>query len=162
VAAQRGTYVHCLYNGDDLVKETSFPEMDFYLGPPNGSAAETGAGSHIFRRHFASGTVAEWNNNTGKGTITWGRTPAPPAPPAHCGTVMQNTGLRSHDLDRTTTTASLGECCSRCRAEKRCVGYAWHNEEKNACHLHSEGAKGSPGVAGCFSAFLNTSVIADN
>lgn len=70
-AAQRGTYAHCLYNGDNLVSATTFPEMDYFLGPPHGAAAQTTPGSGVWVRHFGNGTRVRWNNKTKKGTIAW-------------------------------------------------------------------------------------------
>jgi hypothetical protein len=164
-AAEPGTYLHCLYTGDELLAKTSFPEMDRFLGAPNGSATETAPGSELYRRFFASGTEVEWNNRTRKGSITWrGQpTPAPTPPPpipASCGPPLQDTGLASHDLGDEVRVASLAECCSRCHGKKHCVGYAWHTEEGNRCHFHSTGAKQNPGVVGCTSGFLVTNSTA--
>ena len=71
-AAERGTYIHCTYNGDDLLAHTSFPEMDYPLGKPRGPAKETAPGNNIWVRHFASGTVATWDNNKKTGRVAWG------------------------------------------------------------------------------------------
>ena len=37
-AAEPGTYIHCVHNGDDLLNATSYPEMDYKLGAPHGTA----------------------------------------------------------------------------------------------------------------------------
>lgn len=74
-AAEPGTYMHCTHNGDDLLNATTFPQMDYPLGPPDGPAVETPAGSQIWVRKFASGTVVTFDNSTARGTgtkIVWG------------------------------------------------------------------------------------------
>jgi hypothetical protein len=70
-AAEPGTYMHCVYNGDQLLNATSFPEIDYKLGAPHGKAVETEPGSNVWRRVFGSGTVVTWNNNNLTGTIAW-------------------------------------------------------------------------------------------
>ena len=45
--------------------------MDNYLGEPHGPAKETLVGSNIWVRHFASGTVATWDNTKKTGTVKW-------------------------------------------------------------------------------------------
>ena len=59
------------HNGDDLLNATSFQEMDYALGAPHGKAQETEPGSNVWRRAFASGTVATWDNNKKTGTVAW-------------------------------------------------------------------------------------------
>ena len=59
------------HNGDDLLNATSFPEMDYALGAPHGKAQETEPGSNVWRRAFASGTVATWDNNKKTGSVAW-------------------------------------------------------------------------------------------
>ena len=39
-AVEPGTYMHCLYNGDELINSTTFPEMEYPLGNPTGPATE--------------------------------------------------------------------------------------------------------------------------
>jgi hypothetical protein len=70
-AAEEGTYIHCTHNGDDLLNATSFQEMDYHLGAPDGKAKETESGSGIWRRRFGSGTVVTWDNKKHTGTISW-------------------------------------------------------------------------------------------
>lgn len=70
-AVERGTYMHCTYNGDDLIGQTSFTDMDNYLGKPKGPAQETPAGSDIWVRMFASGTVVTYDNRKKIGTVAW-------------------------------------------------------------------------------------------
>lgn len=70
-AAEPGTYMHCVYNGDDLLSHTSFPEMDYVLGEPKGPAKETKQGSNVWMRHFASGTVVTYDNNKKTGNVAW-------------------------------------------------------------------------------------------
>ena len=70
-AAEPGTYIHCVHNGDDLLNATSFPEMDYKLGAPHGTAQETAVDSGIWVRRFASGTVATWDNNKKSGSVEW-------------------------------------------------------------------------------------------
>jgi len=71
-AVEPGTYMHCTYNGDALLSDTTFPEMDHPLGAPDGPATEKTPGDGVWTRRFASGTVAVWNENTQTGTVTWG------------------------------------------------------------------------------------------
>lgn len=71
-AVTPGTYMHCTYNGDDLVGNTGFPGMNSPLGEPAGDAVETPAGSDIWIREFASGTKATWNNAKRRGSVQWG------------------------------------------------------------------------------------------
>lgn len=69
-AAEPFTYVHCTYNGDDLLTSTEFPEMNKPLGAPLGPATEIRSG--VWSRKFASGTLVEWDNTKQTGTVTWG------------------------------------------------------------------------------------------
>jgi len=58
----------------DLLGATSFPEMDRYLGPPNGRAIETVPGSNVWRRSFGGNgapTVVEWDEHKQAGRIAW-------------------------------------------------------------------------------------------
>lgn len=68
-AAQPYTYMHCMGNTDDLLGETTFPEMEYKIGEPKGDAHETEKG--VWRRDFASGTFVVWDNNVKQGTVTW-------------------------------------------------------------------------------------------
>ena len=71
-AAEPGTYMHCLYNGDDLVTETTFPELAFPLGKPTGPAVKKGRSKWV--RSFASGTVVTYDEKTPKrSSIAWGK-----------------------------------------------------------------------------------------
>ena len=76
-AVEVGTYIHCTYNGDDLLKETVFDEMDNELGPPTGPAVEVGKkGSNVWVRHFKGTsdgrtTVVTYDNNKHTGTVVW-------------------------------------------------------------------------------------------
>jgi hypothetical protein len=72
-AVEKGTYIHCTYNGDDLLNATSFPEMDYKLGPPAGKAKETAPNSNVWVRTFGAGTVVTYNNNAKTGTVVWAR-----------------------------------------------------------------------------------------
>eukprot|EP01063_Lacrimia_lanifica_P014015 TRINITY_DN2063_c0_g1_i2.p1 TRINITY_DN2063_c0_g1~~TRINITY_DN2063_c0_g1_i2.p1 ORF type:complete len:374 (+),score=174.76 TRINITY_DN2063_c0_g1_i2:60-1181(+) len=64
-AAEEGTYLSCFMDAPQ-----HFPEMDYTLGAPDGPAEERAAG--VYRRRFASGTVAWWDNNKKTGNVTWG------------------------------------------------------------------------------------------
>jgi hypothetical protein len=156
-AAEPGTYAHCLYTGDSLLSATHFPEMDYFLGAPNGTAAETAQGSQVFRRWFASGTVVTYDNKAKKGSIKWAGQPTPPPTPApaYCGAALQDVGFGSHDLGHEAVTASLGECCARCAGVAGCEAYSWHTEQGNTCHFHTRDVHQNAGVVGCQSAFLN-------
>lgn len=72
-AAEPYTYLHCMGNGDNLLGDTVFPEMDCYpLGPPSGKAEEVREG--VFVRKFGGGakpTIVTWDNNMKTGTIEW-------------------------------------------------------------------------------------------
>jgi len=164
-AAEPGSYLHCQYTGDDLLGASAFPEMDYALGAPNGTARETAPGSEVWVRSFASGTVVRWDDKRKLGAISWAGQPPTPAPttppptpalPGSCGPVLADTGLGLADLRRTTVVGSLAECCAACHAEPACACYAWHTEEGNRCHLHTAAARpGTRGAkVGCFSGFL--------
>ena len=71
-AVEPGTYMHCLYNGDELINSTTFPEMEYPLGNPTGPATEKVKGSGKWARSFASGTSVVWDDNTKKGSVSWG------------------------------------------------------------------------------------------
>ena len=71
-AAEPYTYLHCMGNGDNLLGDTVFPEMDYPLGPPSGKAEEVREG--VFVRKFGGGTkptIVTWDNNMKTGTIEW-------------------------------------------------------------------------------------------
>ena len=71
-AAEPYTYLHCMGNGDNLLGDTVFTEMDYPLGPPSGKAEEVREG--IYVRKFGGGTkptIVTWNNNMKTGTIEW-------------------------------------------------------------------------------------------
>jgi hypothetical protein len=72
-AVQPYTYLHCMYNKDKLIPDTSFPEMDYPLGEPESDAKETAPGSNVWTRKFKSGTHTSWDNNKKKGTVTWAK-----------------------------------------------------------------------------------------
>ena len=96
-ATEPGLYLHCMYNGPprdgppgpfEFLGNTSFPEMDYYLGAPNGSATEIFPGSNVWRRFFgdpAAPTVVEWDEGRQLGQIKWAHqqpsSPPPPPPP---------------------------------------------------------------------------------
>lgn len=75
-AAEEGTYMHCMGNIDDgkLVEKTSFREMDYALGPPDGPAVEVPVpGSGVWHRTFATGAWVTWDNVRGNGTYHFPR-----------------------------------------------------------------------------------------
>ena len=182
-AVEPGIYLHCQYSEGrpdqdrgafDLLGQTTFPEMDIYLGPPNGSAAETAPGSNVWRRFFGGDTtraptVVEWDDERQRGQISWSgqplKPPLPPAPPpppsppapvvpAACGKLLMNTGIGPPDLGNATVVSSATQCCESCRAMAGCVAWAWHTEQGHMCHYHSADAKPSPHKRGAFSGFL--------
>ena len=183
-AAEPGVYLHCQYNEGrpdqekgpfDLLGQTTFPEMDWYLGPPNGSAVETAPGSNVWRRFFGgnathAATVVEWaDDERQRGQISWsGQPPKPPLPPAPptpppspgpvvpavCGHLQVNTGIGPPDLGNATVVSSAAQCCESCRAMAGCDAWAWHTEQQNMCHFHPADAKPSPHKRGAFSGYL--------
>ena len=71
-AAEPYTYLHCMGNGDDLLGDTVFPEMDYPLGAPAGKAVEFKKG--VWVRKFGKAkqpTVVTWDNNAKTGKIDW-------------------------------------------------------------------------------------------
>jgi hypothetical protein len=61
-----------------LVKETSFVEMDYSLGKPDGPAVEVPTtGSGVWRRSFGTGAWVIWDNNNGNGTYHFPGNPPP-------------------------------------------------------------------------------------
>jgi hypothetical protein len=154
-AAEPGTYVHCLYNGDDLLKATTFAHMDDPLGAPNGTAQETSPGSGVWRRWFASGTAVEYNNKKKKGTINWATVPTPvtpvpvpPSPSPACPSAQPDCFYKDHDL-AATVARSWTDCCADCAGHKGCSKWVWTPPTK--CHLHdSKATKKSGDVGGNF------------
>ena len=155
--------MHCMGNGDDLLGQTSFPEMDYKLGAPDGPAKEVpSVGSGVWRRGFASGAFVIWDNNNKNGTYSFPGEPPPPpehhhkpyyppspprpppgpppAVPPTCGVVAANTAVGQRDLGGARKTASAAACCALCREKEGCAAWAWHTEDGNSCHLHSVGA----------------------
>jgi hypothetical protein len=80
-AAEPYTYMHCMGNtgglhgqggSDDMLGDTSFPEMDYELGPPHGKAVE--GPRNIWVRKFGDATkptVVTWDNRKKSGTVQW-------------------------------------------------------------------------------------------
>ena len=77
-AAEPFTYLHCVHNepkidrpSDDLLGQTTFPEMDYKLGAPHGPAIEIPSkGSGVWKRTFGDkddGPYVIWDNNQKNG-----------------------------------------------------------------------------------------------
>ena len=77
-AAEPFTYLHCVHNEpqidrpyDDLLEQTTFPEMDYKLGAPHGPAIEIPSkGSGVWKRTFGDkddGPYVIWDNNRKNG-----------------------------------------------------------------------------------------------
>eukprot|EP00041_Stephanoeca_diplocostata_P015780 m.302708 g.302708 ORF g.302708 m.302708 type:complete len:480 (-) comp20150_c0_seq1:280-1719(-) len=145
----------------------AFAEQSYPLGAPDGPAKEITPGSEVWHRTFASGTEVWFDNNKGKqnGTVKWGggqppppAPPSPPAPqpqpPAQCGKLHHNTGIKGDDVD-VQGAASVAECCAMCTANAKCTQWAWHDEQRPAlCHMHS--AAGEIDVKrGCYAGVMN-------
>ena len=178
-AAEEYTYLHCMFSMDeasgggdqDFVNATSWPEMDYKLGAPNGPAVEVPKeGSGVWRRGFATGAWVEWDNNKGHGEYYFpghpspspppSPSPSPPPPPppppspsppvqptSACPVVQAGCSRRGHDRGR-TTAATWGECCVACGSDDGCESWVW--SEKNAphyCHLHGANAKSATNPA---------------
>ena len=157
-AAEPYVYMHCQYNGPDLMGVSAFPEMDYPLGDPDGPAVEVRSG--VWRRRFGGdahgaggGKVTEvwWDNNAKDGNVTWGNappTPAPtPAPVMSCAnagnstrrrsTVMSNTTFGEDDVAHAHDVETAAACCALCAETDGCVEWAWHGADANkACHAH--------------------------
>eukprot|EP00036_Acanthoecidae_sp_10tr_P014772 CAMPEP_0206291816 /NCGR_PEP_ID=MMETSP0106_2-20121207/3311_1 /ASSEMBLY_ACC=CAM_ASM_000206 /TAXON_ID=81532 /ORGANISM="Acanthoeca-like sp., Strain 10tr" /LENGTH=841 /DNA_ID=CAMNT_0053722381 /DNA_START=158 /DNA_END=2683 /DNA_ORIENTATION=- len=85
-AAEPYMYMYCQWDeGEDLMSETTFPEMDYHLGNPEGPAVEVSP--NVWRRRFGGNATAEptvvfWDNNRKTGNISWAG--VPPPPPSGC------------------------------------------------------------------------------
>lgn len=170
-AADRYTYMHCLQStnesdgGASIIDLTTWPEMDYALGTPDGPAVEEPhPGSGIWRRRFASGAWVLWDNNEGakNGSYFFPGKPPPPGPapspspgpspgpapppsppplPASCGKLLVDTGAGGDDVAPVTVRASAAACCAWCIAAPACDLWAWHRESGGRCHLHGAGAR---------------------
>ena len=141
-AAEPYMYIYCQWDhGEDLLNETTFPEMDYHLGNPEGSAVELEP--NVWRRRFGGGaggrdasnmtTVVFWDNNRKTGNITWAGEPNPPPPPPPPpppnpppppGSTCSGSGFLSDTIYR--DGAGLGlrpavgptACCRQCKEGK--------------------------------------------
>ena len=132
------------------------------LGPP---ALARG----VVSRSFDSGVRVRYDLAGGNGTVdgwdlpTPTPTPKPPPPapplPGRCGAPLVDYGFGQHDIvTEERVAAGPGECCDHCQSVARCVAWAWHHEQGNACHVHSAGAtKSDTKHPGCISGFMNAS-----
>lgn len=125
----------------------------------------------VVSRSFESGVRVRYDLTGKNGTIDgWEAVPSPspptpgpptptPALPGYCGAPLVDYGIGQHDLEKEVkVTAGPGACCSHCKSVAGCVAWAWHHEQKNACHVHSVGAtKSDTKHPGCISGFMNAS-----
>jgi hypothetical protein len=169
-AVQPGVYLHCLYNGDDLVADTGFPEMDYALGPPDGPATEVPApGSNVWRRTFGAGVVVLYDNNLRRknGTVTWPNRPPPPPPPTPGSLTCGAGGVPSSELVNFTfgaddvavkPTPSAQSCCTLCAETPGCAKWAWHYDDRSpngpVCHAHGADTKPIKAQAGVIAGVL--------
>ena len=72
-AAKPYMYIYCQWDhGEDLLKETTFPEMDFKLGAPHGKAVQTSKDQWTRKFGDASKpTVVSWDNAKHTGSVKW-------------------------------------------------------------------------------------------
>jgi hypothetical protein len=121
-AAEPYMYIYCQWDhGEDLLNETTFPEMDYLLGTPEGSAVELEP--NVWRRRFGGGaggqdasnmTVVFWDNNRKTGNITWAGEPNPPPPPGSCSGFLNDTVYRDGTgLGHRPAVGPIA-CCRQC------------------------------------------------
>lgn len=148
-AAEPYTYLHCLYNGDEIIQEVDFPEKHYALGEPDGPAKEVTAGSNVWNRSFASGAFVIYDNKKKTGSVHFPNQPTPPPtqplPPINCGSsgksssVMEGQTFGGDDVGVKNGVTSTTECCEFCVSKPGCVEWAWHHDdEKKDCHAHGK------------------------
>ena len=161
-AAKPYMYIYCQWDdGEDLLAETTFPEMHYHLGPPEGPAAEVAP--NVWRRRFggvspggaideANMTVVFWDNNEKVGNITWAGHPRPPpAPtPPPPATGCNATGFRrdiafSDYSFKVVATRSAEACCQMCAEDSTqgCSFFSYVTATKR-CFLKATGDRPFP------------------
>eukprot|EP00040_Diaphanoeca_grandis_P003269 m.24433 g.24433 ORF g.24433 m.24433 type:complete len:425 (+) comp14608_c0_seq1:64-1338(+) len=87
-AAEKYTYMHCMGNtnetdgGTTVIEMTTWPEMDYALGEPDGPAVEVPTkGSNVWHRTFASGAWVTWDDTKQNGSYYFPGHPPYPNPP---------------------------------------------------------------------------------
>lgn len=157
-AVEPGIYLHCLYNGPALIESTYFPEMNYPLGPPDGPAVEVPMGSGVWKRRFASGVIATWNDNDMVGDVDFPGHPREAREPEEVllcePTMVRTTKLEDktfglYNLARRDGVETAMLCCSFCAMTRGCTKWAWHVGDGNVCHAHGHQARGprrKPGI----------------
>ena len=158
-AAKPYMYIYCQWDkGEDLIKETTFPEMDYVLGDPESDAVEVEPG--VWRRRFGGGskgitnmTVVFWDNNKKTGNISWAGHghPPPPSPPsspplpppgAVCNpaTFLDNTAYADGTGIAEVKAASAVACCTKCAAAEATRGCFWFSFDQatGKCFLKAD------------------------
>jgi hypothetical protein len=85
-----------------------------------------------------------------------------PAPAPYCTKPMKDTGLSKAEAGSPQVVGSVADCCALCKSKSGgkngCAGWSWHTEQGGMCHLHKSGAHLHPGVHGCFSGYVNSTL----
>ena len=118
-AAKPYMYIYCQWDhGEDLLAETTFPDMDNLLGDPESDAVQIEP--HVWRRRFggsngtANMTVVFWDNIKKTGNISWaGVLPPPPPPPPPPGAAVRPGDLPEQHCVRRWPRPRRGPGCER-------------------------------------------------
>ena len=158
-AAKPYMYIYCQWDkGEDLLNETTFPEMDYLLGEPESDAVEVDPG--VWRRRFGGGgngtthnmTVVFWDNKKKTGNISWAGhppptpTPTPPPPPPPPGAVcnpatfLNNTAYADGTGLAEVEAVSAVACCTKCAAAEASSGCFWFSFDQatGKCFLKAD------------------------
>ena len=146
VAAKPFMYIYCQWDeGVDLLAETTFPEMDYRLGEPEGDAVEVE--TDVWRRRFGGGnvnsttqmTVVFWDNVRKTGNISWANVPPPPPGTCDPATFRENTAYADGPGLAEVPAASAVACCTQCFAAeaKGCLWFSF-DQALGKCFLKTD------------------------